>query len=269
MRPMTRSFIAFSICIGAGLLAACSTSVRAPKAFFNKVVAADSDRGKVVSAFNSSIVRLAGMTLSISGSYSPPIAAPRDVAPDRTADYTFTYAEKPAFSLHVRGPDSCFPTPAVEKRLGEALQSTLAGVEGLPAGGSVTVKLSIAGPGIHRYAFSMRDGRFFDLRYFVACRPGEEGQALLYAAMLGLHESTHVSLSLRKLQSKDPEHRESVAIGAEACLFLKLEDQGVFRRQAHQALSDRLTEAAGGDTHMSTGEQCALWRATILGSHLH
>lgn len=266
---MTRSFIAISICIGAGLLAACSTSVRAPKAFFNKVVAAGSDRGEVVAAFNSSIVRFAGLTLSISGSYSPPIAAPQDDVPDRTAVYTFTYANKPAFSLHVRGPDSCFPTTSAEKQLGEALQSVLAGVKGLPAGGSVTVELSMAGPGIHRYAFSMRDDRSFALRYFVACRPGDEGQALMYAAMLGLHESTHASLSLRKSQSRDSQHRESVAIGGEACLFLNLEDRGMFRREAHQALSDRLTEAAGGNTHMSTQERCALWRATILDSHLH
>lgn len=266
---MTKSFIAFSICIGACLLAACSTSVRAPKAFFNKVVATDSDRGEVIAAFNNSIVRFAGVTLSISGSYSPPTAAPKDVAPDRTADYIFTYANKPAFSLHVRGPDSCFPTASAEKQLGEALQSILAGVKGLPAEGSVTVELSIAGPGIHRYAFSMQDGRSFALRYFVACRPGDEGQALMYAAMLGLHESTHAALSLRKSQSRDSQHREAVAIGGEACLFLNLEDRGMFRRQAHQALSDRLTEAVGGNTRMSTREQCALWRSTILGSHSH
>ncbi len=255
--------------MGACLLAGCTTSVRAPQAFFNKVSDAERHGQEVVAAFNSSVIHAAGLTLSISGSYSPPIATREIAAPGRITDYTFTYPGKPAFSLHVHGPGSCFPAFAVEKQLGEALQSTLDAVKGLPADGAVAVDLSAAGPGIRRYAFSVRGGRAFALKYLVACRPGDGGQALMYAAMLGLHESTHASLSLRKRQSEDPEHRESVAIGGEACLFLNLKDRGVLQQQVHQTLLDRLTEAAGGDTRMSMLDRCALWRATLLRSHPH
>lgn len=266
---MTRFFLTVWVCISACLLTGCTTSVRAPKALFNKVGAAGSHGQEVVAAFNSSVMHAAGLTLSISGSYSPPIATPEIAAPGRITDYTFTYPGKPAFSLRVHGPGSCFPASAVEKQLGEALQSTLDGVKGLPAEGAVAVDLSAAGPGIRRYAFSVRSGRAFALKYFVACGPGDGGQALMYAAMLGLHESTHASLSLRKLRSEAPEQRESVAIGGEACLFLNLKDRGLFQQQGHQALLDRLTEAAGGDNKMSTLERCALWRATLLRSHSH
>lgn len=266
---MSRFFLTVWFCIGACLLAGCTTSVRAPKALFNKVGAAGSHGQEVVAAFNSSVIHAAGLTLSISGSYSPTIAPPEIAAPGRMTDYTFTYPGKPAFSLHVYGTGSCFPTPVLEKQLGEALQSTLDGVKGLPADGSVAVDLSAAGPGIRRYVFSLQSGRAFALKYFVACRPGDGGQTLMYAAMLALHESTHASLSLRKLQSEDLEHRESVAIGGEACLFLNLKDRGVLQQQVHQTLLDRLTEGAGGDNKMSTSERCALWRATLLRSHSH
>lgn len=265
---MKKFLLTARVCISAGLLAGCTASVRTPKAFFSKVGAAGSDGLEVVAAFNSSVRHLAGLTLSVSGSYSPPIATSGMAVSGKTTDYTFAYPGKQAFSLHIHGPDSCFPTAAVEQQLGEALQSTLDAVKGLPANGSVAVALSVAGQGIRRYAFSMRSGRAFALKYFVACRPGDGGQALMYAAMLGLHESTHASLSLRKRQSEDPEHRESVAIGSEACLFLSLKDRGV-SQQVRQTLSDRLTEAAGGDNKMSTLERCALWRATMVRSHSH
>lgn len=266
---MTRFFIAFLACIGTGFLAGCSASIRAPKAFFDRVNSAENQGKEVVAAFNSAVMHAPGLTLSVSGSYLPPIADSDGAAPSRITDYTFAYANEPTFSLHVRGPESCFPAVTLEGQLGEALQSTLAGVKGLPAEGSVTVELAAAGPGIRRYAFSMRRGRFFALKYFVSCRPDDQGQALIYAAMLGLHEATHASLALRKLQSKDPQHRESVAIGGEACLFLALADRGVLVQLSHQTLRDRLIEAASGASGISTSQQCALWRATILRSHSH
>ena len=267
--PMTKFFIIISICIGVGLIGGCTTSIRAPKAFFNKVEAASREHEEVVAGFNSTVVHAAGLSMSISGSYSLPMVAPGAAAPAKIVDYTFTYSGKPDFSLHVRGPGSCFPASAAEDQLGNTLQRTLDSVGGFPAAGSVAVDLSLASEVIQRYAFSMRRGRAYSLKYFVACKPGDSGQELLYAAMLALHEATHVSLSLWGLQSRNPETRESVAIGGETCLLMNLMDWESFRQHAHQRLDDRLALAAGGGAPMSRQKRCELWRDTLRQSHAH
>jgi hypothetical protein len=243
-------------------LAACHMSVHVPKSAFSVVSKARADGFEIETAFNTAVMHRLGITWSVSGTYLPGSGA--NAPKDDGQRFFYQYRSASAFELSVHGPSYCKPSLGAQRKLSEALDAVLAEADGWPAQGTVSIKLTGTGKAVKRYALSANLGKLYRLDYVIPCLVSQGDEALWFAAMVGIHESTHAALTLARHQPRAKDERERVAIGSEACLLLALSGSSANFFERYPSLIGQISNSYQiSDQAISPTILCEDWRRYV------
>ena len=243
-------------------LAACHMSVRAPNSAFNVVSKAREGGFEIETAFNTTVVHRLGITWSVSGTYLPGSGA--SAPEDDGRRFFYRYKSTNAFELRVQGPSYCEPSIGAQRKLSDALDAVLAEAYGWPRQGTASIKLTGAGKAVKRYAFSANLGKLYWLDYMSLCLVSQGDEALWFAAMVGIHESTHAALTLARHQPRAKDDRERMAIGSEACLLLALSGSSADFLKQYPSLIGQISNSYQlSDQAISPTVLCEDWRRYV------
>jgi hypothetical protein len=148
--------------------------------------------------------------------------------------------------------------------LSDALDAVFAEADGWPAQGTASVTLTGTGKAVKRYALSARLGKFYRLDYVSPCLVSQGDEALWFAAMVAIHESTHAALTLAGHQPRAKDDRERMAIGSEACLLLALSGSSADFLKQYPSLIGQISDSYQlSDQAISPMVLCEDWRRYV------
>jgi hypothetical protein len=252
-----------AVLLTALVVSACTVNFRSPKVAFSKVEKAERHNEEVSTAYNTSVFRWPGFTLSVAGTYSP--GRKTHLQPD-APEFLFERSERSNYNLNIDAVRECRASPEAARLLSEALAKLWDYSGGLPSKGQVDIHIIGADVRVARYNMSLLAGRKYYLKYWTPCIDSDADAALFFAATIALHESTHASLDMVDGQSRDAFERERIAVGAEACLYLAVRSLDESFTQQHKQILDRfneLQESQVGTTRIELPSLCKAWKSNI------
>ncbi|HET7332791.1 hypothetical protein [Dyella sp.] len=252
-----------AVLLAALIVSACTVNFRSPKVAFSKVEKAERRNEEVSTAYNTSVFRWPGFTVSVAGTYLP--GRKTHLQPN-APEFLFERNGIGSYTLNIGAESECRASPTAKRLLSDALAKLWDYSGGFPSKGQTD--MHIVGNDIRatRYNVSLLTGRKYHLTYWTPCIDNDADAALFFAATIALHESTHASLGMVDGESRDAFERERTAVGAEACLYLAVRSLDESFTRQHKELLNRfneLQESQVGTTHIELPSLCKAWMATI------
>jgi hypothetical protein len=252
-----------AVLLAALIVSACTVNFRSPKMAFSEVEKAERHNEEVSTAYNTSVFRWPGFTLSVAGTYLP--GRKTHLQPN-APEFLFERKEIGSYKLNIGAESECQASPEAKRLLSDALAKVWDYSGGFPSKGQADIHIVGDGVRVARYNVSLLAGRKYHLTYWTPCIDGDADAALFLAATIALHESTHASLDMVDGESRDAFERERTAVGAEACLYLAVRSLNDSFTQQHKQILNRfneLQESQVGTTHVELPSLCKAWKATI------